>query len=314
MALFGNFVTIGGTLCCALSTGYLVQNGLAAPTDPDAVAERVASAPLRVADVEVAVLPELRNIALTSVTPREGGKAPPAKTPTRVAPELPGPAGRTDCKVAATATAAPMASVDLSVSAPCHGNQRVTVHHSGLSFTETTGPDGRLDVTIPALAENAVFVVALDDRHGAVASARVNDLGGYDRIALQWAGKAGFQIHALEFGASYGQAGHVWADPAARGQGTVTHLGKAGFPEAQVVEIYSFPSDAARRSGTIALSLEAEVTDDNCGREFSAQSFELRANLALRFRELSLKMPDCGATGEFLVLDNLLEDLKIAAR
>ena len=34
----------------------------------------------------------------------------------------------------------------------------------------------------------------------------------------------------------------------------------------------------------------------------------------LRFRELSLKMPDCGATGEFLVLDNLLEDLKIAAR
>lgn len=314
MALLGKLLTIGGTLGCAVSTSYLALNGLANPAYSDGVSEQVVTAPLEVSDIEVSVLSGLRNITLTSVTTPQSGTDQPGAATLRAAPKLPGPTGHADCKVTATATEAPMASVNLSVSAPCHGNRPVIVHHSGLAFTEITSPDGRLDVAVPALAENAVFVVALDDRHGAAASTRVSGLDGYDRIALQWAGKAGFQIHALEFGASYGEVGHVWADPTARGQGRVTHLGDPDLPESQVVEIYSFPSGTTGNSGTIALTLEAEVTDSNCGQSFSAQSLELRENTPLRFRDLSLTMPDCSAIGDFLVLDNLLEDLTIAAR
>ena len=36
-------------------------------------------------------------------------------------------------------------------------------------------------------------------------------------------------------------------------------------------------------------------------------------NSRLRTQDLTLAMPDCQATGDFLVLNNLLENLKIAA-
>ncbi|WP_246044030.1 hypothetical protein [Ruegeria sediminis] len=311
---FGNILTIGGTLGCALGIGYLMQNGASGPASLDSASVDVASASLEVTDVEVTVLTDLRDITLTSSLAPEPEQKGAIDVSKRIPPQLPGPADRANCRVSATATAAPMASADLSVSAPCHKNQRVTVHHSGLAFTETTDPEGRLDITIPALTESAVFVVALDDGNGAVAATRVQDLGAYDRIALQWAGDAGFQIHALEFGASYGEDGHVWADAGASGMGRVTHLGRNDVPASQVAEVYSFPSDKARKSGSVALTLEAEVTASNCGRDISAQSLELRGNSALRLRDLTLAMPDCGETGEFLVLNNLVQDLKIAAK
>jgi hypothetical protein len=56
------------------------------------------------------------------------------------------------------------------------------------------------------------------------------------------------------------------------------------------------------------------VTDRNCGRDISAQSLEMRASGGLRTRELELSIPNCTALGDFLVLNNLMDDLKIAAR
>lgn len=63
----------------------------------------------------------------------------------------------------------------------------------------------------------------------------------------------------------------------------------------------------------MALSIEAEVTAGNCGQDISAQAIELRRDGTLRTRELSLAVPDCDGVGDFLVLNNLLDDLKIAA-
>jgi len=326
-------LTVGGTLCCALGVGYLMQQSVPiyrAPQSPKPLAvQQVVLEPHGVSDVDDYAIFDMQDITLTSARPNlpaprrlsqvsldydHVGRALTSTydllphTPSD--PDVP----QLGCAITTTAKVAPIASVDLSVDAPCYGNQRVTVHHSGLIFTETTDLDGQLQVTIPALSENAVFVVDFGNGQGAVAMTRIKDLAAFDRVALQWDGPAGFQIHAREFGAGYGETGHVWAGATTQGQGISTQLGISDTLAPKLVEIYTYPSEGSDRSGTVALSIETEVTNDNCGRDFVAQSFEMRAGGALRTRDLSLSMPNCTATGDFLVLNNLVEDLKIASK
>jgi hypothetical protein len=60
------------------------------------------------------------------------------------------------------------------------------------------------------------------------------------------------------------------------------------------------------------LSVEAEVSELNCGQEIEAQSLQVGSDGKLKTRNLTLAVPDCDAIGNFLVLNNLLEDLKVA--
>ncbi len=331
MSIKRRVLMIGGTVACALGTGYLMQSGsdAAAPLyarAPQAIQQSVA-APSGASDVDDFALFNVEGITLTSALPE---RTAPRRLPEPMlesAGETPDPANgiilpdtprdpvapKLGCDVTARAEPAPMASVDLSVTAPCFGNQRVTIHHSGLVFTDTTDEAGELSVTVPALSDRAVFVVAFASGKGAVAMANVPDLSRFERVALQWSGADGLQIHAREFGAGYGEQGHVWHD-AANGQGHVLRLGAADTLAPQLVEVYTFPLGGTDRSGTIDLTVEAEVTSTNCGRDISAQSLELRGAAPLRTRDLILSMPGCDATGDFLVLNNLMEDLKIAAK
>lgn len=339
------FVLAGGTLACALGIGYVMQRGQPVPRHvaadapasviADPIAPALAAAPRRPAQP---VALDLERIALTSAQPET--VLPPVlpQTPAPLPMELaaldaavaqqgdPLPAAPQEpalpalgCDVTATAVPAPGAMVDFHVSAPCLGNARVVVHHHGMIFAAVTDQDGELEVAVPALAEHAVFIAAFDNGEGAVATARVGDIGDYDRIALQWSGDAGFQIHAREFGASYGDAGHVWSGAAPHGDdghasGRVLRLGVADTLSPLMAEVYTFPSGQADRSGEIALSVEAEVTRANCGRDISAQLLQRQGGDQLRTRELDLAVPGCGAVGDFLVLNNLLDDLKIAAK
>ncbi|WIY26868.1 hypothetical protein [Parasedimentitalea psychrophila] len=219
-----------------------------------------------------------------------------------------------NCAVSAQARPEPQALVALTFWAPCNSSERVTVHHSGLMFTATTDGDGRLSMQVPALVENAIFIIELESGAGAVASTKVSDLDEIDRVALQWTGGSGFEIHAREFGADYGQGGHVWSGAADRGRTSqVLRLGDGQQLLPRMVEVYSFARNMTDANGTVALSIEAEVSANNCGREISAQTLEIRGGQGLRTRDLVLSMPNCNAIGDFLVLNNLVEDLKIAA-
>ena len=101
--------------------------------------------------------------------------------------------------------------VNLTLEASCLPRERVTVHHSGMVFSQTTDAAGGLDLTVPALAKDAVFILAFTNGDGAMAQTVVEEVDDYDRMVLQWRGDTGFQIHAREFGAEYGEDGHVWS-------------------------------------------------------------------------------------------------------
>lgn len=230
-------------------------------------------------------------------------------------------AGIFDCAVSLSAAPRAGAVVALSLTAPCYGSERVTFEHRGLTFTEITAPDGTLQVNVPALSENALFVASFDG--GAMATVRsdVPALPFYDRVVLQWSGDSGLSLHAREFGATYSGEGHIWAardgemSRTARGEGGFFNLlGNAAAPGAHVAEVYSFPVGTVRKEGTVELTIEAEVTPANCGREVAAQTLEHHEMRPFTLRELRLDMPDCDDASGFLVLKNAVEDLKIAAR
>jgi hypothetical protein len=223
------------------------------------------------------------------------------------------------CDPVLLATPRAAAMVLLELTSPCTADQRVTLHHNGMMITESTNSDGKLSVQIPALARQAVFMAAFDNGSIAMARTEVTSLDIYDRVVVQWAGPGELQIHALEFGADYGDEGHVWAmapqdvQRAVAGLGGFVSLHGRSMPDQDLrAQVYTFPTATTGQTGDVALSIEAEVTDQTCGRRIEAQALQITGGGALSVKDLTLNIPDCAARGDFLVLKNILEDLKIA--
>ena len=326
MARLTTYILAGATMVCALGTGYVMQYGFdlpgqkAAAQGTDIQLELTQITPtssatilpmLPVDQLQEMTLPDKAIVLQTAVE----DVLPPA--------ELPQSSVDTgfDCEITMTAQPLAGAMVDVRLIAPCNASERVTLHHQGMMFTEVLQPDGTLSVSIPALAEQAIFIASFPSGDGALASTEVTSLPFYDRVVLQWKGEAGLQLHAREFAADYFTDGHIWAaaagnlTSAAKGEGGfLTRLGRMDTPEALVAEVYSFPSGTAQQSGQILLSIEAEVTATNCDGRVEAQTLEIRDGDGLRTRELMVEIPGCDSLGDFLVLKNLVEDLIIATR
>ena len=341
-------MTIGGTLMCALGIGYFMQMG--APTGASAATSAPPPPAPRVEDGGTAVAQSGFTPLTAPVLPSASAELPaiPAATVPVMPPALvlvetpgadPGPvvpvafgATASDnagaladpgaaCDITATAETEAGAMVRISVSAPCLPGERVVIHHNGMMFTKITDAQGRVEVSVPALSEMAVFIAEFGSGEGAVAMVEVPSLAFYDRVVLQWAENVSFHVHAREFGAEYGADGHVWAgasrDMSAAALGEGGFLTVLGNPDAfapRLAEVYTFPTATAAREGNIDLTVETEITAANCGRLIEAQALEIKAEGELRTRDLSLNMPNCDAIGDFLVLNNLMDDLKIAAK
>jgi hypothetical protein len=221
--------------------------------------------------------------------------------------------------VALSAEAGPAALVELTLSAPCAPLAQVTLHHQGMMVSAMTDAEGRLTTTLPALGPNAVFIAELAGGEGAVAVVPVPDLADYDRAVLQWQGADGLMIHAREFGADYGSPGHVWhgaprdAAAALAGEGGfLMRLGDTRVQNPLMAEVYTYPTGISRRSGAVALTVEAEITAANCGSDIAAQSLQIVPGQPVRVLDLTMTVPGCDALGQFLVLEGVLQDIALA--
>lgn len=329
-------IMTAGTLSCAIGIGFFMQQSNSTSAAPaDYVGAALINADARVLDVEKIVLtsaevasdvlmPE-NNEAMTQVAAQGTEETLlPSVLPVAemVALDTPEAADTLTpvCDITANARPVAAAMVNLTLNAQCLPNERVTVHHSGLLFNETTDENGALDVMVPAMAQNATFVVAFTNGEGAVAQATVEELIDFDRVALQWKGDTGFELHAREFGADYGSEGHVWSGAlrdlsfAVTGKGGyISQLGDPDVPDGLLAEVYTFPTNATQNSGDVDLSVETEVANNNCGLEIEAQALQTKSGNDITSRDLTLSVPDCDAAGSFLVLNNLFEDLKVAS-
>jgi len=223
------------------------------------------------------------------------------------------------CERRLSATKAAGAMVMLAFDAPCQVAETVTVRHKGLEFTMLTSGIGRFSVVVPAFAKQAVFEVEMPDGEVVSASIFVSEADDFDRVAVQWAGDSILKIHAFEPSVGLRHRGHVWANAPqsvlvavqARG-GYITELGGVDTTYAIHAEVYSFPTRRVQKPGVVRLSIQAEVTNRNCGKDIQAKTLQSGVNGGVSMVDLTVSMPSCDAIGDFLVLNNLLRDLKIA--
>ncbi len=322
MLIKKSYKTAAATFVVVLTTGFVMQNA-------DALASRFATAEPQAQPIEEAPVRTVENLASepaksTPLVNQSGladrvNRSEQNYTSPNVSPDQEFSALGLACDVTLDAAKSIGAMVALELKAPCHVNEIVTVNHQGLQFTSVTSEIGHVTVLIPAMVAAASFDVTLIDGNTVSATAIVPEVSDYDRVALQWSGDSEFRIHALELGADYGERGHVWAKAPqsvaaalrARG-GYITALGDIDFPGAKHAEIYTFPSGQVQKPGVVRLSVEAEVTAQTCSKEVRAQALQSGVDGAISVSDLTLSMPTCDAIGDFLVLNNLLRDLKIA--
>lgn len=333
--VYRRYALAGATFSCAISIGFLMQSSEASyaghllPTPQANTLSEVTKASLPNAtivgaseDVHLEGLPELPMEASYDVVLR------PEPIARRLSSDLPVldlpeeiETPYLACDITLNAEPMPAAMVGLVLTAPCLTGERVTIHHGDLRFTEVVGPDGGLSLSVPALTEQAVFIFVAKNGEGSVVKTQVETLQFYDRVVVQWHGKSPLELHAREFGADYGSDGHVWRENtrnvsvvAEGNKGFLTRLGNSSAPEPLLAEVYTFPRGSARSEGTVLMTLEAEITNLNCGRSTDANTIEVISGQPPKTSEITLEMPECDAVGELLVLKNLLQDLTIAGK
>ena len=263
------------------------------------------------------------------ILPLDAPQAPALPQPGRLAQATEATTSMTDqalspfglpCGLSVSTTAGEGAIVALDIMDPCQPHSRVVIEHSGLNLTGRTDVMGLLTMDVPAFENPAFFTVRMPDGDSESSLALVPDLDSYYRVGLQWNENRALELHAMEFGATYGDPGHIWlnhagsVDRAVAGEGGfVMQVGDAGVENPMLAQIYSFPRDTLDDAGNVRLTIEAPVTEANCGQDTLARTLELEEDGRVSVIELTFTLPGCDAVGDYLVLQNLLHDLRVAS-
>ena len=277
---------VAAALIVALGLGAVIQAGSAgtiqdaaeplAMTEAPAVSLTASGAPQAMGEAD-------QSDYLNPAVFRPASDTRPAKP---FVPEAP-------CVIQSSAKPEPGALVRLRVSAICLPDSPVTVHHNGMTFTELTDAHGLLDIVVPALAERALFLFTFAGEQVSMATAHVPDMSEHDRVVLQWRGDQGFDLRA---------------------SGNMIRLGETGADAPMLAVIHDLFAGHSAGLGRGGVGVEVKTTLRNCGREVQAQVLQFGPEYRLRTRDLSVSVPDCTAVGDYVVLDDLLQDLQIAAR
>ena len=323
MVPFNRIVLVGGTVAAAVGIGFVMQGSGAHPADSATAPMQIAmaspdiapTAPLGIMASEP-VLEQVNNTSIDAAPQLPSVQYAALEDTKTDAPAIAQPTG--DCATTMNATPDLMALVELSINA-CAPNHAVTIHHNGMMISAVTDQSGSATIYVPALSQQAMFIADFGNGEGAVAQTEVPDLAEYDRIVVQWKGDAGFQLHAFENGAGYDDENHIWngatgemARAITGNGGTMTTHGDPELEDGFRAEVYTFPKSISAQKAEVSLSVETVVTAANCGRDVAAETLQLHDDGTLSVQELTMAVPDCDGIGNFLVLKNILEDLKIA--
>jgi hypothetical protein len=269
---------IGGTVLVALGAGQYMQSGAdgsaAAMMTPQRAPE-LTPRPLRLAAGTPLVGYQIQPVAVTRAETTPETPVLPAKTP----------AGDGDCPISLDLFADADAMLSLSLLAPCHPNEGVVLRHAGLSVTYQTTATGSLFVDIPALDMSGEVTLRFLDSSEISASAEVPELSELRRFALQWVDGDSFSLST---------------------NAPVMILGTVATALPMYALVATLPSEDT------PLAIEVPVTTASCGREaLGAAYFSEGGRLSVA--DLSMAMPECDAGGGFVVLNNPIADMKLAA-
>lgn len=224
------------------------------------------------------------------------------------------------CDLNVTTSAMPGALIALDVMAPCQPEARVVVEHSGLTLTGRTDAMGLMVMDLPAFQSPAYLTVHMPGGESRNALVHVPDLNDYDRVAVQWEEDRQLMLHAMPAGIDFGAPGHLWADAPGRVEDAVVGqsgvwmaLGSAEVDTPMLAQVVTYPRAALSEDRPVALSIDAPITEATCGKPVEARAIERARSGDVDVVPMSLTLPGCDAVGDYLVLQNLFQDLTVAA-
>lgn len=313
-------IRVTAVIAVALGAGHVAQSGAgtgatrAASLVPQSLPQ---TAPEKVTPVAARFEPTLpAPTGAEAAMPALPAALPPpqiAPTPTLARPETAELAP--ECTPLLALSPRPGAVIDLLLSAPCRPEERVVLRHAGLAVTYRTNAAGALFASIPALEAAAEVSVLFAGGETVETRIVLPEAAEHRRFGVQWMGPQTFGVNAFENGADYGEAGHVSsARPQTPGAdllpvgGFLSVLGDATVETPMLAEIYTYPAGLT----DVPVVIEAAVTEASCGREMLGDVVTADRG-AVRLSDLSITVPGCDAVGDYLVLKNLVPDLKLAA-
>ena len=191
--------TAVGTLACALGIGFAMQSTQSETRHYNTSVnqttevirevvrfeERETTAPIAVRDITLTSALPTRGITLPQPQNRLDAYTPSSDSRSYFPPTFLKVADTDTCAVTSHAQTQSAAVVHVTLEAECRPNEVVTIAHSGMVFSAMTDASGYLSVSVPALAEAAVFVLSFSDGDSSVAFSTVPNLDDYKRVVLQ---------------------------------------------------------------------------------------------------------------------------------
>lgn len=193
------------------------------------------------------------------------------------------------------------AMVTLTLTAPCHPGESLTISHTGLRFPARTDDRGGLTLTLPVLTAPARVDLTLADGTVLTASAPISDLATVARTALLPIGTPGMHLRAAPAGTRPAISAANPGQPDLATGGFLTLLGDSA--QGPQTEVLSLPADTA----TGRAALHADVDATSCGHDLLAMIYSSQPEGAPSAGALTLAMPACTAPGRQIkvVVDTL---------
>lgn len=281
-----NLGMIVATVAIAFGAGQYLQSGTAQSAAAIAPVPKADPAlPLRLAAGTPLSTPEP-----LSPAPAPDAEAVPVKAdplPDPVAAAEPAPlAAAPACPVTLDVFASDEGMLSLSLTAPCQVDQGFVLRHGGIAVTYQTNASGSFFLDMPALDAKGEVSLRFADGTEAAATAPLPDMADRHRLALQWLEGDSFTL---------------------TGDGAVVSLGADATVLPMYAQIITLPSPDA------SLTIEAPVTATSCGRESMALAVYSEGG-RVTLSDLSVALPDCDEEGGFVVLNNPVPDMKLAAQ
>lgn len=205
---------------------------------------------------------------------------------------------------------APGAMVDMDLSAPCHPEKQILLHYGGISFNVMTDSTGRYMGVLPALSATTKVDAVLPGDEQISATIAVPGAETLNRIAISWRSAPGLGLNVFEYGADFGEVGHIHAaaprEPQTDLGGYMTSLGDPGLTQPMLAQIYTAPIGLT----DVSFTLEVPVTEADCGQDITANSVRALGGATPEQVALSIAMPECDAVGDAIVMP--LPDLPLS--
>lgn len=314
---------VSATFLLAAATGHLMQNGISlgggsvdgAPNEASALALGLSNV-TSVANIVGAELPSMTLINLSdpaTLPPLPTRPIPPdtgVQHESSAADALYDNFWRSCAPPVMLLTAAPGAMVDMDLSAPCHPDEQVLLRYDGIGFNVMTDSTGRYMGVFPALSATTKVDAILRDDEQISTVVTVPGTKTLNRIALSWRSVPGLGLNVFEYGAGYGEVGHIHAaaprEPQTDLGGYLISLGDPGLSQPMFAQVYTAPVGLT----DVSFTLEAPVTEGDCGQDINANSVRAFGGATPEQVALSIAMPECDAVGDAVVMP--LPDLPLS--